>query len=144
MKKVTRLKTETQLITRENNERAYAQALHSILYLSGKIDNRKTSIDMESQLQTGVFTYTDVLDFNGIVREEWYTAFVQTDCIHIKISFVQEWNEKPSEDNGQGIGTVEVHMPNYSVKGEIRLDSPTEPDSRGPKVLGKIDLSDLA
>lgn len=141
-----RLKTETQLITRKNNERAYAQALHSILYLSGKL-NSKTSVDMESEMRESIFTYTDTLDFNGIVREEWYTAFVQHDCIHIKISFIQDWNE-PSEDNGQGIGTVEVHMPNYSVKGEIKLDSPTEPDfdwskleNKEPRVLGKIDLS---
>ena len=103
---------------------------------------------MESELRTGVFTYTDTLDFNGIVREEWYTAFVQTDCIHIKISFIQEWDDRPSEDNGQGIGTVEVHMPNYSVKGEIKLNSPEAPlmemgdeaFEKGPKVLGKIDL----
>ena len=127
-----RLKTESQLIVRANNERAYAQALHSILFLSGNLDANgypQTSLDMERHLEghrTGIFTYTDVLDLtNGDVREEWYTAFVQDDCIHIKINFVQEWNDKPSEQKEEELMCFE------------------EDASEGPKVLGKIDLSGI-
>lgn len=152
MKQVTRLKTETQFINRANNERAYTQALHSILFLSRVLNKGNQSNDIGTfKLREGAsapFQYTDtIVLIDGSTRQEFYTALVQQDCIHIKISFVQEWSNESSEDNSQGIGTVQVHMPNYSVTGEIKLNSPTEPDfdwsnleNKEPKVIGQIDL----
>lgn len=161
MAKRRRLKTETQLITRKNNERAYAQTLHSILFLSGNIVSGDKSANMMRSWQESVYQYEDTfMQEDGTIRREYYNALVMDDCIHIKVSFIQEWDEKTSKDKGQGIGTVQVNMPNYSVKGEIKLDSSSYPEvpmderydwgmdedevefeeSKGPKVLGKIDL----
>lgn len=151
MKQVTRLKTETQLIKRKDNERAYTQALHSILFLSRVLNKGNQSHDILTfKLKDNEhvpFQYTDnVVLFDGTTREEFYTALVQRDCIHIKISFIQKWDNTPS-NTVQDVGTVEVHMPNYSVKGEIKLESPTNPEfdwskleNKEPEVLGRIDL----
>jgi len=122
MKKVTRLKTETQFINRANNERAYTQALHSILFLSRVLNKGNQSYDIGtfrlSEGESAPFQYTDtIVLIDGSTRQEFYTALVQQDCIHIKISFIQEWNEKPDEDFAES----SFHEP-IKVLGQIDLD----------------------
>tara|TARA_R110000822_G_C15145682_1_gene476690 strand:+ start:104 stop:505 length:402 start_codon:yes stop_codon:yes gene_type:complete len=99
MKTVTRLKTETQFIRRKGNERAYTQTLHSILFLSRVLNKGNQSHDILTfKLKDNEhvpFQYTDnVVLFDGTTREEFYTALVQRDCIHIKISFTETHSEE--------------------------------------------------
>lgn len=121
MKQVTRLKTETQFIRRTNNERAYTQALHSILFLSGKLHKGNQSHDITrfylKDNEAIPYQYTDtIVLIDGTTREEFYTALVQRDCIHIKICFAQThtedvFDERSADDahdyNGDYIPTTD-------------------------------------
>jgi hypothetical protein len=116
MEQVTRLKTETHFIKRADNHRAYTQALHSILFLSGVLNKGNQSNDIGTfRLRNSEhipFQYTDtVVLFDGTTREEFYTALVQKDCIHIKICFAQTHTED-----------VDAHDEPVKVLGKINLD----------------------
>ena len=138
MKQVTRLKTETQLITRKNNERAYAQTLHSILFLSGNIVSGDKSANMMRTWRDSVYQYEDTfLQEDGSIRLEYYTAMVMDDAIHIKISFAYTHTEKSTDK--VPVDEKDERWDWGMDEDEVEFEEP-----KGPQVLGKIDLDKLS
>lgn len=149
MKQVTRLKTETQLIKRTDNERAYTQALHSILFRSGKLQGVSSRDSRSNDMirfhikdnEHIPYQYTDtIVLIDGTTREEFYTALVMKDVIHIKISYVYTHTEdvfdkrsadEAYDENGNYLPTTD----------EVPVDELEDELTGEPvKVLGKIDL----
>lgn len=158
MKQVTRLKTETQLIKRKDNERAYTQALHSILFLSGKLHKGNQSHDMTrfylKDNEAIPYQYTDtIVLFDGTTREEFYTALVMKDVIHIKICYAYTHTEKSTdvipvdelEDEPTGnVAYVEEQERLKEMEDEAFMDHLECNTEERVKVLGKIDLDKLS